>query len=100
MFAELPALPFDVADEPVFAEPPAVADALALVSECEEPSDFVPDVALASLLLALLDVLLALLEEPDALLEELDALLEELDELVELPPPVAVSEVPPEPAAF
>jgi len=33
-------------------------------------------------------------------LEVAAALLEELDELIDLPPPVAVSELPAEPAAF
>jgi len=73
---ELLALLVDVADASAFAEPPAPAEALALLSECEELSDF----ALASLLLP--------------------ALLEELDALADLPPPVAASELPAEPAAF
>jgi hypothetical protein len=108
--AELSVLPLDFADASAFAEAPALPEApallsdfelpdvLALLSECDELSDFeLPDV-------------LALLSECDelscvapafALASPLPpALLEELDELADLPPPVAVSELPPEPAAF
>jgi hypothetical protein len=114
--AELSAVPLEFADAPAFAEAPALPEALtvlpdvelpealallldceelfdcvlpealALLSECEELSDVAPDFALASLLLPVL-------------LEELEEL-EELGELADLPPPVAVSELPPEPAAF
>ena len=72
---ELSVVLFDFADASAFAEPPAPAEALALLPDCEEVSDF----ALESL--------------PPALLEE-------LDELADLPPPVAVSELPAEPAVF
>ena len=78
--AELSELPFALADAFAFAEPPALAEALALLFECDEVSDVAPDFALASLLLP--------------------ALLEELDELVDLPPPAVASELFAEPAAF
>jgi len=72
-----------------FADVSAAAGALALLFECEDLSDCVPDVVLAPLL-------------PPPLLEELDELeeLDALDELIDLPPPVAASELPEEGAAF
>ena len=93
-FAELSTLLSDFADASAFAEPPAPAEALALLSAFDELSDFALDDALALLSegVELLDFALASLLPP--------ALLEELDELADLPPPVAVSELPAEPAAF
>ncbi len=90
---ELSVVLFDFADASAFAEPPAPAEALALLPDCEEVSDFA------------LDEALALLSEGEELLdfalESLPpALLEELDELADLPPPVVASELPAEPAAF
>ena len=91
---ELSVLLVDFADASALAEPPAPAEALALLPDCEELSDFALDGALALLSegVELLDFALASLLPP--------ALFEELEELADLPPPVAVSEPPAEPAAF
>ena len=109
---ELSVLLVDFADASALAEPPAPAEALALLPDCEELSDFALDGALALLSEGeelsdfALDEALALLSEGEELLDFAlasllpPALLEELDELADLPPPVAVSEPPAEPAAF
>jgi len=65
--AELSVVPLDFADVSAVAEPPALAEALAVLADCEELPDFELDEAVASPLpLAVVEELEELAAEPVA----------------------------------